>query len=191
MIKTKKENTRAFVVFTEEQVAKVEALSAYLNCEQIADYFGISHDTFTRLKQRQPEVMRAYKKGKSEAIQTVVKSLMQKIMEGDTTATIFFLKTQAGWSTSENKPSSKPKLDFSNDKSPLEIINTALDAVGKGNLTTQEASQIASLANLKATIQMNTASNETPAIQTRKEIERKLKMCDSIISVLEEKKNDS
>ena len=64
---------------------------------QIADHFGISVKTFQRVMERQPDVMTAYKKGKSSKIKYVASKLMDKINDGDLTAIIFFMKTQAGW----------------------------------------------------------------------------------------------
>jgi len=81
----------------DEELIQVEKLAAVLNDTQISDYLGISHDTFTRIKKRQPEVMRVYKKGKTAAIANVAKSLVSQAIAGNTSAMIFFLKTQAGW----------------------------------------------------------------------------------------------
>ncbi len=46
---------------------------------------------------RQPEVLSAYLKGKSEAIALVSGSLIQSAINGDTHAARLFLSTQAGW----------------------------------------------------------------------------------------------
>jgi len=86
------------------QIAEVEKLAAYLTIEQIADYFGMSEKTFYELKNRVSTVFTAYKKGKSKGIKHVASKLRELIDTGDTTATIFYLKTQAGWSE-------KQKLD--------------------------------------------------------------------------------
>lgn len=88
---------------TPEQIAEVETLASVLSKEQIADYFGIARNTFNAIMDRQPEVFERYKKGKSKAVRAVGTKLLQKAMEGDLTSMIFYLKTQAGWST-EQKP---------------------------------------------------------------------------------------
>ena len=47
--------------------------------------------------ERQEEVSVRYKKGRTNAIGTVAKSLIQQAREGNITAQIFYLKTQGGW----------------------------------------------------------------------------------------------
>jgi hypothetical protein len=100
--KQKNKRERHLIVLSDEQIAKIEELSAYLNCKQISDYFGFSEDTFYELKKRDIRVFRAYKKGKAHKIYDYAKKLENKAMgvdeTGDTTSIIFYLKTQAGWS---------------------------------------------------------------------------------------------
>ena len=81
----------------EKQVAQVEALAAYLSTEQIADYFKVARNTFAAICERQPEVFEQYKKGKAKAIANVAQGLVKQAIEGNMTAAIFYLKTQAGW----------------------------------------------------------------------------------------------
>ncbi len=100
--KQKNKGGRRAIVLSEEQIAKVEELSVHLNCKQISDYFGFSEDTFYELKKRDIRVFRAYKKGKAHKVYNYAKKLENKAMgideTGDTTAIIFYLKTQGGWS---------------------------------------------------------------------------------------------
>ena len=81
----------------EKQITQVEALAAFLTLEQIADYFGVTRPTFDAICQRQPEVFLQYKKGKSKAIANISQNLIKQAQDGNTTAAIFYLKTQAGW----------------------------------------------------------------------------------------------
>lgn len=85
------------IEFDDKQIAQVEALASVLTLEQIADYFGISRPTFNAICERQPEVFLHYKKGKVKAIGNVAQRLLQQAQEGNLTAIIFYLKTQAGW----------------------------------------------------------------------------------------------
>ena len=94
----KKFNPKPPKILDNEQLEQLEALSSFLTIPQIADYFMIGARTFNRIIDRQPEAMARYKKGKSRAIVNVAKSLMSQIRDGEVAATIFFLKTQAGWS---------------------------------------------------------------------------------------------
>lgn len=97
-------------VLDEKQMIELEALASFLTIPQIADYFMIAPRTFSRIIERQPEAMARYKKGKSNAILNVANSLMTQIRNGEVAATIFFLKTQAGWSDKS--------ADFADEKPP-------------------------------------------------------------------------
>lgn len=87
----------AKTMLTPEQLAQLEALAAVLSMEQIADYFGISNQTLRRRMYEDPSIMELYKKGKQVAIKDVGGALIQQARNGNTTAMIFYLKTQAGW----------------------------------------------------------------------------------------------
>lgn len=173
--------------FDQKQIAKVAELSAYLNCEQIADYFGISHITFQEIRRRQEEVSFAYKKGKAQKIRDYVQKLENKAMgideQGDTTAIIFFLKTQAGWTT-EAKSDNKIKLKFPESKSPSDIIDTALIALEQGEITFTEAQNLANLAMTKLNVnKLNDTSEE--AVKERESMEELMDKAYTIRKVLE------
>lgn len=85
------------IVFTDEQITEIEALSAYLSIEMIADYLGINQSTFIAIKERDDRVFQAYKRGKARAIGSVAKSLVTQARDGNIAAAIFYLKTQARW----------------------------------------------------------------------------------------------
>lgn len=93
---------------TDEQKSQVEALAAYLTQEQIADYFGMGKTTWYALLERDPEVSERYKRGKAKAIGAVAQGLLQKARDGDNTAAIFYLKTQANWSETQKLEHSGP-----------------------------------------------------------------------------------
>lgn len=96
------------VVFDEAQTAQVEALAAVLSKGQMADYFGISETTFRQVEERQPEVSDAYKRGKAKAIGNVAKNLISQAQNGNISAAIFYLKTQAGWKETQAMEHSSP-----------------------------------------------------------------------------------
>tara|TARA_R110002049_G_C9045833_1_gene553106 strand:- start:652 stop:1029 length:378 start_codon:yes stop_codon:yes gene_type:complete len=85
------------VVLSDEQVVELRALAAVLNKEQLADYFGVSHVTLLAIEARQPEVSLAYKNGKARAIASIAGNLISQAKSGNTSAQMFYLKTQAGW----------------------------------------------------------------------------------------------
>lgn len=82
---------------TKAQVEEVETLAAVLSVEQIGAYFGLGKTTFYEIMKRQPEVFERYQRGKARAVGSVAKNLIMQAREGNTTAAIFYLKTQAGW----------------------------------------------------------------------------------------------
>lgn len=107
---------RPTVVLSKKQVEEVRELSQRLTIEQIADYIGIGQTTFYEIQKRQPEVSVAYKQGKQKAVNWVTSKLMEKIAQGDVASTLFYLKTQAGWSEKQrldvttNVPASLPQI---------------------------------------------------------------------------------
>jgi len=86
---------------TEDQIREVETLSAVLNQKQIADYIGIPHRTFQAILERDEDVSASYKRGRARAIGSVSQSLLKSARDGNITAQIFYLKTQAGWKETE------------------------------------------------------------------------------------------
>ena len=100
---------RPLIVFDEDQVKQVEHLASVLSKHQLADYFNISENTFREIEGRQPEVSEAYKKGKAKAIAGIGAELISQAKKGNTAATIFYLKTQAGWrETDESQANREP-----------------------------------------------------------------------------------
>ncbi len=108
---------RSACSLTEAQIAEVETLAAVLTTEQIADYFGIGRRTFYSLMERDPEIAARYKRGRARAVGSIAQSLIAKARSGNTTAMIFFLKTQGGWretlAVEQLSEPQAPLLDFS------------------------------------------------------------------------------
>lgn len=92
---------RPIIELTDEQVIQVKALAQYLSKEQIADYLGVARSTFDAILERDEQVFIHYKKGKASAIANVAKGLVKQAIDGNMTAAIFYLKTQAGWRETE------------------------------------------------------------------------------------------
>jgi hypothetical protein len=180
--------------FTDEQVAQVEALSAYLSIHDIAYFFNVSERSFFDIKNRDPRVEEAYKKGKAKAISFVASKLINIIREEENTPTklsaiIFYLKTQAGWST-EAKNDNKPKLKFSESKTPSDILNTALTSLEQGEITFPEAQNLANLAIAKLNVSKLNDNGEE-AVKERESMEELMDKVYTIRKVLEhqEKQN--
>lgn len=88
---------RPTITLSDDDVATVERLAGKLNIGEIAHILGFSERTLHRRFKDDPRVLAAYQKGHSSAIERVADSLFLKAIQGDTTAQIFYLKTQAGW----------------------------------------------------------------------------------------------
>ena len=92
---------RPKIVLTEEQLAEVGTLAPYLTADQLADTIGVSRAKFFELLKEDEKVSGLYKKAKGRAVENVAKNLVMQAQNGNTTAAIFYLKTQAGWKETE------------------------------------------------------------------------------------------
>jgi len=116
-------------VLSDDEIALVSKLAGVLTYDQLADLFGIAQRTFDNIRDRQPKVNAAYKRGRAEIIGKVAESLVQDALDGDTTSRIFFLKTQAGWretakidhTSSDGSMSPQKPVDLSN--APQEVLD--------------------------------------------------------------------
>ncbi len=103
MTESKKKVGRPSICFSDEQIKEVAELAeSGLNCEQIANYFGISESAFFELKKKDSRISGAYKKGRSAGLKKATGLLWSKMLDGDTTSIIFYLKTQGRWSEKNN-----------------------------------------------------------------------------------------
>jgi len=100
------------VVFTPEQIIELQALAAVLTKSQVADYFGICENTLREIEKRQPEVSEAYKKGRCKQVVNMGNNLVRLAEDGNVTANIFYLKTQAGWRETEADEKEIPPINI-------------------------------------------------------------------------------
>ena len=107
---------RPKVEFDQHQVSQVEALASVLTKGQMADYFSISETTLREVEKRQPEVSDAYKRGRAKAIGSIAKNLLSQAQNGNISAAIFYLKTQAGWKEAkeDERPPQPIEINFVN-----------------------------------------------------------------------------
>lgn len=96
--------SRPAAIMTDEQLEQLKKLSGVLTMEQVADFFGITGRTLRRRMHSDARIMSAYKTGKASAISRVANRLLKAAEDGNTTAMIFYLKTQAGWRETEAVP---------------------------------------------------------------------------------------
>lgn len=85
------------VELTDEERKLIEEYSSELNQTQIADLLDISDKTLRAIFKRDRAARSAYKRGKAKATRDVAKSLITEAKQGNISAAIFYLKTQAGW----------------------------------------------------------------------------------------------
>ena len=68
-----------------------------LTNEQICEYLGVSHETLYQRIKEYPEITEALKRGKAKGIAEISNTLFNQAKEGNVTASIFWLKCNAGW----------------------------------------------------------------------------------------------
>ena len=125
---------------TVDQLAEVETLAAVLTVAQMADYFGIGRTTFFSILNRDADVSERYKRGRARAVGAIAQSLVTKARAGDTTAMIFFLKTQGGWRETVEVETREVDADSTFQKL-TEMLNRmgAPTSAGDPRLSVQEA----------------------------------------------------
>jgi DNA-binding CsgD family transcriptional regulator len=184
----KNKGGRPLIKLTNEQLEELKMIAPVCTLQEIADYFGFSIDTFQRLKSRDEEVLRIYKKAKIQAKAMVGGSLMKKALAGDTTAAIFYMKTQGGWS-SKGSSEEKIKIPLGN-RSALEISNNILIALEKGEISVFEAQQLTSLAitkiNIESRTQVDKAVSEQRSIDEAKAFAKELDQTLQKLGLLEQ-----
>ncbi|MBF0119986.1 MAG: LuxR family transcriptional regulator [Desulfobacterales bacterium] len=82
----------------EIDINRVEELASNgLSQEQIASMLGVCEKTLYTRKKESTEFTAAIKRGRSKGISTIANKLFEDAKNGNTTAQIFFLKTQGEW----------------------------------------------------------------------------------------------
>ena len=103
------------VTLSDDEIAEVEELAATLTAEQVADYLGMSRTTFFKIIRDNPEVKKAWRKGRVKKIADVGNTLYRRAVgDGDVGACCFILKTQGGWREvkEEEKADSTPTVNI-------------------------------------------------------------------------------
>lgn len=131
------------IVFSEEDCKKLEILATCLTIEEIATHFDIGIRTLDNIRERQPEVDAAYKKGAANVRYRATSKLMKyidspELNQVNLTATIFYLKTKGGWIDSSKfveREMTKVRQDLidikavDNPKELLSKIDKAVSAI--------------------------------------------------------------
>jgi hypothetical protein len=151
-----------------QQIRDVELLAAYLPIKGIADYLGVSSRTFYRLKEKDSEVLAAYKRGVAKA-HAHAGNILMKFMQydGDDTAQLqlkfqaakFYAQTKAGWGKEEKSL----KIDIPDDATPLDILNIATSKISTEGLTITECKQLTDFAQIKQQL-LSTQTDQTQGL---------------------------
>lgn len=104
---------------------QLEALAAVLTQAQIADYFGIGRTTFYEMVKRDQKISEHYKKGRAKAIVNISGNLIQQAKSGNTSAAMFYLKTQAGWRERDDESTTTKTENI--QKVQIEVIGKDAD----------------------------------------------------------------
>ena len=157
-------------VYTPEEIAQVEALAAYGHTQdEITEHLGIKKRTFQYAVSENEVLNASYTNGRFKARNFVVSRLMRYIKNDELNATNlkaiqFYLKnSRLGKDETTND---KPKIALAN-KTPLELIDSTLEALENGEITIEEAQQLASLAMTKLNIKNNLSSADITAQEQR------------------------
>lgn len=136
------------------QIRDVELLAAFLPINKIADYLGVSSRTFYRLKEKDSDILAAYKRGVARA-HAHAGNILMKFMQydGEDTAQLqlkfqaakFYAQTKAGWGKEEKSL----KIDIPDDATPLDILNIAISKISTEGLTITECKQLTDFAQIK------------------------------------------
>lgn len=180
---TKNKGGRPTIELDAQQIRDVELLAAFLPIAKIADYLGISVATFHRLKAKDSDVLRAYKRGVAKA-QAHAGNILMKFMQydGDDTAQLqlkfqaakFYAQTKAGWGKEEKVL----KIDIPDDATSLDVLKIATSKLSKEGLTLAEFKQLTEFAQTKQQLIALQPKDDTPAnmptLEECKEIADKL-----------------
>jgi hypothetical protein len=180
-VKSKAGRHKVISEFSDEQIAEIEKM-AYdgLTIEKIADYFEMGASTFHKYKSNDEKISRAYKKGRARSERHYSSNLRRDSDAGITSASIFALKTMQ-W----NNEKKQYLAGISKEKTPIEIIDAAIEGLREGELTPQEANQVANLAITKANIVANHFGNDNLAIRrlSREELHEEIKLNEQLLAM--------
>ena len=141
---------------TPEESAQVEALAAHGHTQEEIGYFlNISPTSFKRKLKENSLLMASWRTGRFKGKEYVLSRLMRFIKNNELNAVnlnaIQFYLRNTGFGIESNNDN-KPKLKFSDNKTPSDILNTALTSLEQGEINLTEAQRIADLATAKLNI---------------------------------------
>ena len=124
---------------SEEQLEEIRTFSKQgMRVCHLQDYFGVSRNSWNNAVKRQPEIMRAYRSGKSNGIKIVTCKLLELAEKGNIKAIELYLKLIGKFSENydpdeDEKPKEKQTINF-NVTDPLEAARVYAEIM-KGSST--------------------------------------------------------
>ena len=104
---------------TPEFLAEVGQLAGQgFTNENLAHYYGVHASTWSDYKANYPEIDQAIKDGKARCLQIASSIMWQGVLSGDKAWTMFYLKTQHGYSETRNI---NAKVEEKGDKPTTEL----------------------------------------------------------------------
>ena len=115
---TKKKVGRKRIYLDPEKVRRLAAQG--LSQKQISRSLGVSWNTLNRNRKRSKDFNAAYEQGVAEGLSNVTNSLYEQALEGNTTASIFFLKNR-----DENRGRDRVETTHDHQLSLSNVIDSA------------------------------------------------------------------
>lgn len=86
------------IELTDAQLEELKILSVTCTLNEIADYFGITRETFRQMRIRDEKVSSHYKKGLINAKKMVGNKIFKRaVLSDDLTAQIYWMNHRGGW----------------------------------------------------------------------------------------------
>jgi hypothetical protein len=98
IVEEKNKGGRPRIELTDAQLEELKILSVTCTLDEIADYFGITRETFRQMRIRDEEVSSHYKKGLINAKKMVGNKIFKRaVLSDDLTAQIYWMNHRGRW----------------------------------------------------------------------------------------------
>ena len=91
---------------------KLRTLAGVLTDDQLAAMLGIKLAKFNKLRRKSAEYQHAIDIGRANTVKRIAGVVVQKALNGNLTAAMFYLRTKGGWSENAEEVSEDTTLQF-------------------------------------------------------------------------------